>query len=176
MKKKVVKKKIKKLGKTDLKDFLRFRFGKLRIRLRDTGPDWRGNCITSWKKLYWLQGQAGHYIPNGLCKYLTWHEDNVNLQSFEENIWNHGNPVWYREALINKIGEPRVGYLEAHKNILTSWEDYKLFDLVQMYKDKVCNIRNEKSEKVKKEIDEYIKKWEKKMWLTALDNYLLQKS
>lgn len=161
---KMKKTKTKKLSKTEIKECLWFWFGKLYIRLRDTDYDWRGYCISSWTKLYWLDWQAGHYIPNGLCKIHTWNEKNVNLQSFRDNVILHWNVIRYRPSLIAKIGKEDVELLENTKNDLKQRKEYELIEMIQLYRKLVLGRTLIKSERVQQEILEYIKKKEKKMW------------
>lgn len=152
----------KKLSKTEIKDCLRFRFWKLYIRLRDTDANGYGKCISSWTKLYWTEWQAGHYIPNWSCKCHTWNEDNVHMQSMRDNCILHWNLIWYRDELIKKIWEPKVVALELTKNTLKQWKEWELIEMIKEYREKVIVLTIWKSQKVQKEIHEYVKtKWKK---------------
>ena len=115
-------KKPKKLTKTEIKECLWFWFWKLYIRLRDTDKDWWWNCISSWKRLYWTEGQAGHFVPNGSSQKHTRDENNVNFQSYWDNVCKYWNTLWYEDALIKKIGKKYVEYLKSTKNEIKQWK------------------------------------------------------
>jgi len=153
----------KKLTKTEIKKCLWFWFGKLYIRLRDTNRWWRGNCISSRKRLYRTEWQAGHFIPNGSCKYHTWNEDNVHFQSFSDNVKKYGNVLWYEDELRKKIWDEKVDRLKETKNELKQRKTRELEEMIKMYHDKVYEIVKDKDKKVRDEVDEYIKKYWKKM-------------
>jgi len=155
---------MKKLKKKDIKECLWLWFGKLYIRLRDTDKDWYWKCISSWKKLYWTEWQAWHFIPNWSCQYLTWNEININLQSFGDNVMKHWNILWYEDNLIKKIWKEKVEQLKQDKDKIKKWKEYELIEMIQIYRGKVEEIKKTKSKKVQQEIDEYISKYNKKKW------------
>ena len=172
----VVLSKIKKLKKREISECLRFRFGKLFIRLRDTSSDWYGYCISSWAKLYWTEWQAGHYVPNGSCKYHTRNPINVNLQSFADNMMKHWNVIWYRDGLIAKIGIEKVEWLENTKNELKQRKEYELIEMINEFRKIVLGFTIIKSAKVQQEILDYIKKKEKKMWNVLYEDWHIDDS
>lgn len=157
------KKTTKKLTRGQIKECLWLRFWKLFIRLRDTNYDWWGYCISSSKKLYWTEGQAGHYCSNASSKIHTWNPYNVNLQSMNDNVYKHGNLLRYRDALIMKIGEVKVKELEETKAEIKQWKDWELVEMIKVYRQTVVEMTAIKSAKVQKEILAYVKQNDKKM-------------
>jgi len=169
-----------KLKKKDIKECLWFWFWKLYIRLRDTNSRWYWNCISSWKKLYWAEWQAWHFVPNWSCQYLTWNEDNVHLQSYSDNVMKHWNLLWYEENLIKKIWKSKVEKLKQDKNKIKQWKEYELKELIIEYKNKVFSIIQTKTKKLQKEVLEYIitkhkNKWEELDWWIDEFKKLLKK-
>lgn len=165
-----MKKKPKKLTKTQIKECLWFWFGKLYIRLRDTDENGYGYCISSWKRLYWTEWQAGHYIPNALSKAHTRDEKNVHFQSFSDNVMKHWNLLFYEDALRLKIWTEYVDYLKNTKNEIRQRKEWELIEMIKEYKRLVTIIFLKKSIKVQNEIIEYIRLKEKKMWNILYEN------
>src|ERR1043166_519623 len=83
------------------------------IRHRDA-PNGIGCCISSGRPLYVpsANAHAGHLYPAGKFSRLRFNEDNVHLQSREQNYFQHGNLITYRQNLIAKIGIERVEALD----------------------------------------------------------------
>lgn len=157
------KEKPKKLTKTEIKNCLWFRFWKLYIRLRDTDKDWWWNCISSWKRLYWTKGQAGHFVPNGSSQKHTRDENNVNFQSYWDNVCKYWNLLWYEDALIKKIGKKYVEYLKSTKNEIKQRKEWELQEMIIKYRMAVIILLQDKSDYIKEEVRLYIEKYEKKM-------------
>lgn len=91
------------------------------IRLRDAGNP----CISCGRH---HQGQyhAGHYLSVGACPELRFTEENVHLQCMPCNAHLSGNIVNYRKALIEKIGDNRVEWLEGkHEPLKLTIEQIK---------------------------------------------------
>lgn len=109
------------LKKTAQKYFNKF------IRERDAND----GCISCTKEGC---DHAGHYIAQGSSGVLRFNEDNVNGQGRNCNVWKHGNPIEYRLRLVQKIGEKRVEYLEAHRNDLKKWSREELEAIISKYK------------------------------------------
>ncbi len=152
----------KKLSKTEINECLRFRFWKLYIRLRDTDKNWRWSCISSWTKLYRTEWQAGHFIPNGSCKKHTRDENNVNLQSYWDNVCKHWNILRYEDSLRIKIWNEYVDYLKSTKNEIRWWKEWELIELIQKFREKTLQRMIIKSKKIQNEILQYIQKYAKK--------------
>ena len=145
-----------KIPKKLLHDCLWFWFWKCYIRRRDTNEQWYWTCISSWQMLYRLNWQAGHYIPNGSCKYLTWNEDNVHMQSMADNVWKHWNLIRYRENLIKKIWIEKVEELESCKNNIKQWKEYEMLEMINKYKEKAKQLISTKTINVQLEILRYL--------------------
>lgn len=73
------------------------------VRLRDTGKDGYGECITCQKRIHYTAGHAGHFMSrrfNG----TRFDPLNVNLQCPGCNTFNHGEQYKYGIALDLKYG------------------------------------------------------------------------
>jgi hypothetical protein len=93
------------------------------VRLRDTDAEGYGKCCTCGKYIYFLKGDAGHYIGR---EDLLIDEINVNLQCKRCNRFKEGFKVKYKEFLIKKHGESVIDLLESrkrsgHKKDLFTW-------------------------------------------------------
>lgn len=76
---------------------------------------------------------AGHYIPRGRNSPLRFHEDNINKQCFACNAPQSGMSIKYRQALVLKIGEARVEWLEGpHPPAKFTIDDAKI--IIDKYK------------------------------------------
>ena len=101
------------------------------IRLRDcintTGSPDFGYCITCREAFPYSKLQAGHYIP-GRGNAVLFDEDGVNAQCTQCNIFKHGDPITYREVLVEKFGEDFVKLMELkrHISIKMRAKDYNL--------------------------------------------------
>ena len=84
------------------------------IRLRDTDDYGNGNCIVTGKPLKYgnEQAQAGHYYAAGKYKVLEFNEDNIHLQSKQDNYYGHDFATYSRN-LIDKIGQPHLGHFSV---------------------------------------------------------------
>lgn len=97
------------------------------IRLRDAG---RG-CISCGGTN--CQFHAGHYRPKGRNAALRYEPDNVHSQCAQCNNNHSGNLTQYRLALIEKIGQERVEWLEKeHGN--KRWEIEELKEIRDKYR------------------------------------------
>ncbi len=102
----------------------------LYIRLRDKGKP----CISCGRKTG-AKMNAGHYLSVGDYPHLRFCELNVHLQCEHCNRYKGGNTENYRKALILKIGESAVAWLECeHPAIAYQVEDLKA--LIDVYKFK----------------------------------------
>ena len=118
------------------------------IRLRDTDDNGVGRCISSGKflKIPSKQAQAGHFYPAGSYPRLRFNEDNVHLQSLQDNYFKHGNLNEYRQNLLDKIGVERLHKLDAISLDRTpyKWDRFDLTEQIKVYKAKVKELRKEK--------------------------------
>lgn len=76
-------------------------------------------CFTCSKRMHWKEIQNGHYITRS-CAILRWHENNCRPQCASCNIFRSGQPVTFRENLVEELGEETVKLLEAER-----WKIFK---------------------------------------------------
>lgn len=113
----------------------------LYIRLRDVDDNGIGYCIATGQLLRFgsEQCQAGHYFAAGKYKSLEFNEDNVHLQSKQDNYFGHDFAA-YAANLVRKIGQERFDKL----NFLADYEKqhgykqdkFTLIDVIETYKEK----------------------------------------
>lgn len=73
------------------------------IRLRDSGPDGYGQCVTCQRVAHWRTMDAGHWITRAKEATL-FDERNVHLQCKGCNKWQGGKPSEHKQAIIRKYG------------------------------------------------------------------------
>lgn len=77
---------------------------------------------------------AGHYIAQGFSGFLKYNEDNCNKQCVGCNLFKRGNLIEYRIALVKKIGQDRVEWLENNRHQVKKWTREELEELIARYK------------------------------------------
>lgn len=116
------------------------------IRLRDTGNP----CISCGQ--HTDHPVASHYGDVRFYDHMRYDEDNVHLGCSGCNTYKNGNIIAYRKALIKKIGEKKV--LELEERILSpdrhKFKVKELEELLEVYKNKVKDIKNIKNINFKK--------------------------
>src|SRR5437763_1216591 len=97
----------------------------IRTRDRDLG------CISCGGRV----DHAGHYLSAGQHSALKFHEHNVNGQCVGCNNFRHGNSIYYRMGLVEKIGEVAVKELEqeARDNNIKKWSRTELEEIINRY-------------------------------------------
>ena len=104
------------------------------IRLRDAGNP----CISCGRSTG-AKINAGHYRSVGSCPELRYEELNCHLQCEHCNSYKSGNIEHYRPALIKKIGQDKVDWIEGpHKPKKYTIDDLK--EIIQAYKAKCRNL------------------------------------
>lgn len=111
------------------------------IRLRDSNGD-TFRCISCGQVKPMSQCQCGHYISRAHMA-TRFDEKNSNGQCVGCNIFKSGNVVEYRFGLIDKYGEEVVNQLEAMRNDQRQIKDPEYKELIQYYKDKVKQMKDE---------------------------------
>jgi len=123
------------------------------IKLRDTDDNGYGNCIATGQHLSYgtVSAQAGHYFAAGKYKALEFNEDNVHLQSKQDNYYGHDFAA-YSLSLISKIGTDRFEKLNQLAQISkreTFKEDrFLMIEIIEKYKARVKELAKEKMFKV----------------------------
>mgnify|MGYP001567999745 CR=1 FL=1 len=74
-----------------------------------------GHCFTCGVRVHYKEANLGHYISRAY-KAVKFHEDNLRFQCVKCNKWKNGEPVVFRENLVDEIGEKRVLTLEKQKD------------------------------------------------------------
>ena len=97
------------------------------IRKRDEGLP----CI-SCNQIRVLQ--AGHYVPEGACSFLRYHEWNINGECGGCNCFDSFHLVEYRKRLIDRIGIDAVNWLEENKRTKKIWSRTELMEIIEKYK------------------------------------------
>lgn len=124
------------------------------IRLRDTDDYGYGKCIAKGTPIKYKseQAQAGHYFAAGKYKSLEFNEDNVHLQSKQDNYFGH-DFAGYSINLIEKIGMDRMKKLEqlARQSKRGGFKEdrYSMIEIIEKYKEKVKAISKTKMFEVK---------------------------
>jgi len=90
--------------------YVRLRDSKYGCICCDIGPNWDG------------QFQAGHFYPQGRSSALRFNVWNIHKQASSCNNHLSGNLLEYKPRLIDKIGQARFDYLEAHQNDIKSYD------------------------------------------------------
>lgn len=120
------------------------------IRLRDTDEFGIGYCIVTGQrlKLGTESAQAGHYFASGKYKTLEFNEDNVHLQSKQDNYFGHDFAA-YTANLIKKIGMERfekLQFLAAYEKQHGFKQDrFTIIDVIETYKVKCKELALNKS-------------------------------
>lgn len=84
-------------------------------RLFYTDNNGYGFCYTCEKRVHYKEANLGHYISRAY-KAVKFHEDNLRFQCVQCNKWKNGEPVVFRENLVDEIGEEAVRKLEKQKD------------------------------------------------------------
>ena len=124
------------------------------IRLRDASDIGYVNCISCGKVMYWKDSQAGHYVPKNNGLFFYFNEDDVHAQCYGCNVGKSGNLIYYRKRLIDKIGLEEVekleyqgdmGIVRDELNASCKYTDKDYNDLINVYKDKIKELKKVKS-------------------------------
>lgn len=82
------------------------------------------------------QWHASHYMPMGNNSAIRFNEDNIHKACSICNNHLSGNLVPYRVALIKKIGEEKVIFLESQKHA-KKWSVEELNEIIKTYRQKL---------------------------------------
>lgn len=64
-------------------------------------------CYTCNHPSHWKKMHNGHYLSR-YYKAARWNEDNCRIQCMMCNLWKRGDPIAFRQNLVEEIGEARV--------------------------------------------------------------------
>lgn len=130
------------------------------IRLRDSRPDGRCQCISCGKIVTFDKIQAGHYRSRKNMS-TRWSELNVNAECFVCNCMEGDHLINYRKNLIKKIGESKVNWLDAYCNESYKWGDFELVIMIKDYCKKCLSLSKEKGIPISQTVQRIIKKYNK---------------
>ena len=116
----------------------------LYIRLRDVNNQGAFRCISCGKYKPFSQMDAGHFIGRAAIS-LRYCESNVFGQCRYCNRMLNGNLLDYRKALVKKLGEDKVEWLENTKHSTKQYSIFELQTLIDYYKKEVEKLKIEKN-------------------------------
>lgn len=128
------------------------------IRLRDSRPDGRCQCISCSRIVPFEKIQAGHYRSRKNFS-TRWSELNVHGECFSCNCMEGDHLINYRKNLIKKIGESKVNWLDAYCNETYKWSDFELVIMIKDYSKKCLALSEEKGIPLSKEVQRIIKRY-----------------
>lgn len=114
------------------------------IRLRDSGADGFGNCITCNKTKHYKEQDAGHFIKRQHLR-TRFDEDNVNMQCKYCNCFEQGANEKYKVALDEKYGKGTADRLEMKKKMRGKLTTLDCLLLEKYYKLKIKELLKEKN-------------------------------
>lgn len=132
------------------------------IRLRDSRPDGRCQCISCGKVVDFRKIQAGHFRSRSHMS-TRWSELNVNGECESCNLsFRDGDHLLdYRRNLIRKIGEQKVEWIEAYCHQERKWSDFELVLMIKEYAKKCAQLSKEKEIPLSQKVERIIKKYSK---------------
>ncbi len=87
-----------------------------------------GICYTCGARVHYKEANLGHYISRAY-KAVKFHVDNLRYQCVQCNRWKNGEPVVFRENLVDEIGEKRVLKIEKLKDEPCPTKEWMLSEL-----------------------------------------------
>lgn len=113
------------------------------IRLRDSDAHGRFVCVSCARVLPIHIADCGHYIPREhmATRYM---EQNCHAQCVDCNRIQSGNMTQYRNRLVMMYGSEYVNELDRKKYVTEKISNYELEALLDHYKRKVKELRNQK--------------------------------
>ena len=116
----------------------------LYIRLRDVNNQGAFRCISCGKSKPFSPMDAGPFIGRAEIS-LRYCESNVFGHSRYCNRMLNGNLLDYRKALVKKLGEDKVEWLENTKHSTKQYSIFELQTLIDYYKKEVEKLKIEKN-------------------------------
>lgn len=112
----------------------------LYIRLRDADENGMVACFTSGKIGHYTKQQAGHYISRRHMA-TRWNEQNVQVQSVSENIFNQGNAPMFAIKLDEKYGNGTAKKLVQMSQNAFKMGRFEYEYLIKDYTEKVNELK-----------------------------------
>lgn len=104
--------------------------------------EWWNRCYTSGYEAPIKKLHCGHYLSR-FYKSARWDFDNARPQSMMDNMWKRGDPIVFRQNLIEEIGEERVLAVEAKRHEMVKLTRDYLENLIkELSTAPTCNIEH----------------------------------
>jgi len=97
-------------------------------------------CFTCNHPNHWKKMHCGHYLSR-YYKAARWNFDNARIQCMMCNLWKRGDPITFRQNLINEIGEARVLAVEKLRDASLKLSREYLTNLLQELKSTSIDIK-----------------------------------
>ena len=110
------------------------------IRLSSADSEGICTCFTCGHKVPWKKIHAGHFVSR-FYKATRWREENVKSQCMMCNLWRRGDPVTFREKLVNLYGDVLVEAMEASRHQINKLDKVTLAAKVSEYEQKIKELR-----------------------------------
>jgi len=114
------------------------------IRLRDSDEHGYITCITSGRRIFWKDADAGHFISRRHLN-TKFHEQNVNAQSRHDNRFEYGRQFEYSKAIDKKWGNGTADRLLVLSRVTCKRGKFEIDTLTEYYKKEVAILKKEKN-------------------------------
>lgn len=103
------------------------------VRLSHADENGMVECYTCRRYFHYKKLHAGHYISR-FYKETRWSPVNVQPQCPMCNLWKRGDPVTFRERLVQEYGATKVEELEISRKIFQKLDREWLIERIAFYK------------------------------------------
>lgn len=110
------------------------------VRLSHVDKDGMVECYTCKKYFHYKKLHAGHYISR-FYKQTRWDERNVKPQCPMDNLWKRGDPVSFRERLVQDYGNSVVEEMEGSRSISQKLDRAILLVQIELYTRLLLRLR-----------------------------------
>lgn len=110
------------------------------VRLSNADKEGLVQCFTCRRFFHYKKIHNGHYVSR-FYKQTRWDERNLRPQCPICNLWKRGDPVTFRELLVEEYGETIVRELEESRNVSNKLDRDYLVEQIALYTDKVASAR-----------------------------------
>ena len=86
-------------------------------------------CYTCNHPNHWKKMHCGHFLSR-YYKSARWDKDNARIQCMMCNLWKRGDPIAFRQNLLEEIGEKRVQAVEQKRYLTIKLSREYLTDLL----------------------------------------------
>jgi len=110
------------------------------IRLRDADHQGTVKCFVTGEKVWWKDAQAAHWIPRANM-IMRWAEDNVHACTKESNQYDPNHIHEYDKKMASTYSIYRIQVMRQTSKSLAKWTRPELEDLIDLYTDKVKELK-----------------------------------